>query len=417
MRNLWMMAAALLLSHDLIFARDSTDWPQWRGPDRDGIAHQTLPDNMDLQQLKEAWQVPMGPSYSGPILADGKVFVTETVDKTYEVVRALDIFTGREIWRKQWEGAMQVPFFARKNGSWIRSTPIYNEGRLYVAGIEDVVVCLDASNGQEQWSVDLSAHFNAPKPNFGFVSSPVVMGDHLFVQAAGSFVKLDKASGKVIWQTLKDGGGMMGSAFSSPILATLKGKKQLVVQGRENLSGVDPATGDIYWTREIPSFRGMNILTPIIMGDHIFSSNYKGRSYMFAVEGEAPKMSLEMKWQAKAQAYMSTPVVIEDKAYMHLQNRRIACLDLKTGEELWRSSERFGEYWSMIALGDKILALDEGGELYLLRANPKRLEILSKKEVANSSTWAHLAVSGNHIVVRALDAVHMLKLEETESLN
>ena len=115
---------------------------------------------------------------------------------------------------------MQVPFFAASNGSWIRSTPCADDGRVYVAGMRDVLVCLDAANGQEIWRIDFTKDLESPLQAFGFVSSPLVIGDHVFVQAGAGFVKLDKATGKVVWRVLEDGGGMWGSAFSSPYPAT-----------------------------------------------------------------------------------------------------------------------------------------------------------------------------------------------------
>ena len=127
------------------------DWGQWRGPNRDGITSLSLPDKIQDDQLKEAWSVPLSPSYSGPLVVGDLVYVTETVDSKFETVQALNRADGQKVWSKKWEGSMRVPFFAAANGSWIRSTPAYDNGRLYVAGMRDVIVCLDAKNGDEIW--------------------------------------------------------------------------------------------------------------------------------------------------------------------------------------------------------------------------------------------------------------------------
>ena len=125
-------------------------WPQWRGPHRNGsLVSTTLPD--DLASMKQVWKVDLSPSYSGPIVSSDYVFVTETEGKDVEVVRDLDRKTGKEIWNHQWEGTMSVPFFAKSNGDWIRATPAFDGERLYVAGIRDVLVCLDAKTGKEHW--------------------------------------------------------------------------------------------------------------------------------------------------------------------------------------------------------------------------------------------------------------------------
>ena len=149
-----------------------------------------------------------------------------------------------QLWAAEWPGAMSVPFMAKRNGDWIRSTPAYDGQSVYVAGMRDVLVCLDAGTGAERWRVDFVEQFKSPLPAFGFVCSPLVVGDHVFVQAAAGFCKLDKRTGQVVWRILEDGGGMFGSAFSSPVLATVCGQEQLLVQTRTETgrgrSGVRP---------------------------------------------------------------------------------------------------------------------------------------------------------------------------------
>ena len=192
-------------------------WPQWRGPSRDGhVAGPPWPAKLEDASLIELWNVPLGPSYSGPIVAEKMVFTTETHDEQKEVVTALDRETGETIWQTEWEGAMKVPFFASANGSWIRSTPAFDGERLYVAGIRDVLVSLDANRGEITWKVDFVEKYETPLPSFGFVCSPIIDGDAVYVQAAASLIKLNKRTGEVIWRSLADSGGMFGSAFSSP---------------------------------------------------------------------------------------------------------------------------------------------------------------------------------------------------------
>ena len=235
-------------------------WPQWRGPNRDGtVGYSDWVEDLSERHLVELWSVKLGPSYSGPIVAADHVFLTETKDKKYEVVYALDRETGKQLWKAEWEGAIQVPFFAAANGSWIRATPAYDGERLFVAGMRDVLVCIRAATGEILWKRDFVAETGSKLPDFGFVSSPLVSGDHVFVQAGGGIAKLDKFTGKTIWTTLQDGGGMFGSAFSSPVLTTIAGVEQLVVQTRSKLAGVDIKDGTLLWSQDIEAFRGMNI--------------------------------------------------------------------------------------------------------------------------------------------------------------
>jgi outer membrane protein assembly factor BamB len=381
------------------------DWPQWRGPTRDGIvAGPAWPDSLQGDALKQVWRVDnLGPSYSGPIVTADRVFLTQTVDKKTEVVTAHDRKTGKELWRTSWPGSITVPFFATKNGSWIRSTPAYDGKTLYVAGIKDLLVALDGDTGKVLWQFDFVKEFEAPPPDFGFVCSPLVDEAGVYVQAGGSFAKLDKKTGKLLWRSLKDGGGMMGSAFSSPVFAKLAGKEQVLVQTRTKLAGIDRESGKELWTKDIPSFRGMNILTPIPHGkDGIFTSTYGGNTRLLRLREDGSNFAVEDAWRLKYEGNMSTPVVVAGHAYLLGKDRRLLCVNLETGKEAWGTDERFGEYWSLVANQDRLLALDNRGTLYLLKANTKEYDPLDKRKIADSETWAHLAICGEELFIRDL---------------
>ena len=406
--QLAMLVAAVTLCPLTAIAADNTaTWPQWRGPSRDGQASLTpvWPDRVDDATLTQHWRVELGPSYSGPIVAADRAFVTETRGKKTEVVQALSRADGKVLWSAEWPGATSVPFFAASNGDWIRATPAFDGESLFVAGMCDVLICLDAANGKERWRVDFVERFKSALPTFGFVSSPLVDGEHVYVQAGGSFVKLNKRNGETVWRSLEDGGGMNGSAFSSPFKATIAGQMQFLVQTRERLVGVDEATGKELWSQKIEAFRGMNILTPVVFNDAIFTSSYGGKSWLFDLvrSGDATdkKMAVTERWQIKTQGYMSTPVVIDGHIYTHLKNQRFACIELATGKERWVTTP-FGKYWSLVAQGQKILALDEPGDLLLINANPEKFELLGQRHVSDSPTWAHLAVCGDEVFVRDL---------------
>jgi outer membrane protein assembly factor BamB len=377
-------------------------WTQWRGPNRNGrIAETAWPDSLDETHLKEIWRVELPPSYSGPIVSEDTVFTTATKDSKEEVVYALDRKTGEEKWQTAWKGSMTVPFFAWSNGSWIRSTPALDEGKLYVGGMRDVLVCLDTKTGKEDWRLDFVKELETPLPSFGFVCSPLVMGDYLYVQAGGGLSKVGKSTGKIVWQSLKDGGGMYGSAFSSPTQETLAGREQLLVQTRKELAGVDPASGDVLWTEEIPTFRGMNILTPMVIENQVFTSAYGGKSHLFEIKADGEKMTSKEDWTNRVQGYMSSPIYHDGHIYLHLKNQRFTCIDAKTGETKW-TTKPYGKYWSMVASGDKILALDERGELLLIRATPEKFDLLSERHISDATTWAYLTVCGDEIFVRDL---------------
>lgn len=403
--SLLVASIAIFCQSSLVGQDKLSVWNQWRGPQRDGLIDgPAWPVSLNEKVLQRSWRVELPPSYSGPVVSESAVFVTGTENEESEVVYALDRRSGKELWKSKWSGAMTVPFFAASNGSWIRSTPAFDGKSLFVAGMRDILVSLNSETGEEQWRVDFVEQLKTPLPAFGFASSPLLDGEWLYVQAGSSFIKLDKNTGRIVWRVLKDDGGMMGSAFSSPVVATLAGKRQILVQTRQKLAGVDPDSGDVLWEQEVPSFRGMNILTPVPVGDGVFTSSYQNKSWLFGVSTSDGKFACAETWSNSVQGYMSTPVVIDDHAYMHLQNQRLTCIDLRTGERRWTSTP-FGKYCSMVAHNDLILALDERGLLLLLRANPKEIELLDERKVSDDETWAHIAVSGKDVIVRELNAV------------
>ncbi|MBX3443296.1 MAG: PQQ-like beta-propeller repeat protein [Planctomyces sp.] len=402
----WAVIAAAILVTGAALGADSeeTGWNQWRGPRRDGTATGRWPVRLDEQSLVAEWRVPLPSSYSGPVVVGDRVFVTGSTESGTEIAAALDRTTGEELWRTEWEGAMLVPFFAMSNGSWIRSTPACDGDALFVGGMRDVLICLDVATGAERWRIDFVKQSAAELPAFGFVASPLVIGDHVYVQAGAGFVKVEKRTGRIVWHTLRDGGGMNGSAFSSPVLAEIQGVSQLVVQTRTRLAGVDPETGDELWSQEIPAFRGMNILTPTVVGDRVFTSSYGGGSFLFAIDKAAGVWSVRELWRNKVQAYMSSPIVIDGHVYLHLRNQRFACLNLETGLETW-ISRPFGKYWSLIANDRRMLALDERGELLLLDADPAEFRIVDARTISSDPAWAHLAACDGQVFIRELNAL------------
>ena len=385
----------------------TSSWPQWRGPSRNGIipSESLWPAKIDQNSLKEKWRVKLGKGYSGPVVSNEMVFTTESLEEE-EITHAYNRKDGKLVWSAKWKGKMKVPFFAAKNGSWIRSTPTFDGKNLFVCGMRDVLHSLNADTGEINWKVDFVERYDTPLPAFGMVCSPLINGDDLYVQAGSGFVKLDKRNGKSIWRSLQDKGGMFGSAFSSPVIDEINGKPQVVVQTRTDLAAVNPKNGKELWKQPIKAFRGMNILTPTVIGNSIFTSSYGGKSLLFNVQKEKEsEQTLMQTWENRQEGYMSGPIILDGYCYIHLRKQRITCLDMKNGETQWISSESFGKYMSMVSNGKEILALDEEGTLYLIDPNPEKFVIKESRKISESPTWAHLAVADNQIFVRELEAL------------
>ena len=391
--------------------RAEPGWNQWRGPTRDGhVGDAEWPSRLN-GPLQLRWKKALGPSYSGPVTMDNLLFVTETVDQQFERVTALNRTSGEVVWTSQWEGSMAVPFFAAANGSWIRSTPACTADALVVLGMRDVLVCFEPQTGAERWRIDFPAKYQTPLQSFGAVCSPLILDDAVYVQLGGGLTKINLTNGQIVWRVLQGGDSMMSSgAFSSPSVATIAGKQQLLVQTREELCGVSPDSGDVFWKEPIEAFRGMNILTPLAIGDRVFTAAHSGKSQLFEIQSVGDQMQATELWAQKTQGYMSSPVLIDDSIYLHLKNERFTCLAVDDGEIRWTSPPA-GKYWSMVHNGRSILALSSDGYLRLIKANPSDYQVLDEMKVADDS-WAYLAVDGNQLIIRALDSIQVYQWNE-----
>jgi outer membrane protein assembly factor BamB len=405
-----LVGLILLLSPITLSAVEPSGiWNQWRGPTRDSqLPGVKWPDQLE-ERLQLVWEKPLSPSYSGPVVADDLVFTTETIGKQNERVTAYKLISGDVAWSAQWPGSIAIPFFAAANGDWIRSTPACTQSHLVVMGMRDVLVCLNSKTGEENWRVDFPESMKTPMPAFGAVCSPLIDNGAVYIQTGGAVVKLNLSDGSLVWKTLENSSGMMSAgAFSSPVIATIADVRQLVVQTRTELCGVDLQSGKVFWKEPIQAFRGMNILTPLVFGDRVFTAAHSGQSQLFEISRSAEdKWSVHELWSQNLQGYMSSPVLIDDTIYLHMKNQRVTALAVEDGSAHWTSSP-FGKYWSMVSNGDKILALDSSGDLRLINADETQLKIADQAKVANDS-WAHLAVLGDLVIVRDLAALKVYR--------
>ena len=411
----WILTAVLIgalgpHSGGILAEDTSGTWPQWRGPQRDGsVSGDSWPDSLQSPQLSLLWRVTLPPSFSGPIVSADKVFVTYTRNKRYEGVHALDRRSGKKVWTEEWAAAMEVAPVAASMGSWIRATPAYDGQGLYVAGMRDLLLRLDPQTGKEQWRADFHDRYGTPVPEIGFVSSPLVDDEAVYVQAADSLVRVDKNTGASVWRSLRRSDVGQGS-YSSPDIASIHGRAQVLVANIDAIAGVDPNTGSVLWKRILDSYDQGCILAPIAYRGGIFTSTRGSQTGYYPLTNDDGAFTLSDGWKNKLVIYMSSPVVIGDNVYAHLKNGRFACVDLATGKEKW-TSRPFAKYCSMIWRQDRILALTNEGQLLLIHANPDRFVLLDSRQIASAETWGHLAMAGKQIYVRESDAVAAYRWE------
>ncbi len=250
----------------------ANEWPQFRGPKRDGEAPGVMLPSAWPKTLKVRWEVRLGEGFSSPAVAGGRVF-TISQEGSKEVVLCLDEATGKEQWRHD--------YVARYRSSWgngPRATPTVDEGRVYTIGGTGEMYCLRVEDGQVLWHKSFKRAFNFRVPTYGYSPSPLVDGHRLFVHVGGrggdSVVAMEKDTGKVIWKALSDPAG-----YASPMMVPAspsRGQRQLVVFTEAGLVSLHPDEGRLFWRYPWTTVYEQNIAQPVLDGDLLVITSLSG---------------------------------------------------------------------------------------------------------------------------------------------
>lgn len=395
----------------------AADWPQWLGPTRDGASPEKVAAWKDAP--KALWRQPVGEGNSSPIVAGGRVFLHSKVkDKDEEEVLALDAKDGKEVWRKTYaRGAGKFPY-----GNGPRATPAVADGKLYTYGITGVVTCWDAANGKQLWQVDALAKFKAKNLLFGASCSPLVEGKAVLLNVGAkgaSVVAFDKDSGEAVWKSQDD-----AASYSSPI-AFGKGKeRQAVFLTGDGVISLNPADGGLFWRFPLKDKLFESSTTPARAGDVLLASaiTYGSAGLRLTTKDGKPAMSEAWK-EPKLTSYFTTPVAVgTDHIYMvsakvNVLNPKEAqadlhCVEAATGKSLWTRA-KVGQYHaSLLRTGDdKLLMLEDGGDLVLLDPGPKEYRELARSKICGA-TWAHPALVGGKLYLRDDKEIICVRLGE-----
>ncbi len=369
------------------------EWPGLRGPDRDGIVRGLrIATDWSGSPPVELWRRPIGPGVSS-FAAQGKLLYTQEQRGDDELVTAYHLETGEPVWQHH----DAARFWDAHVGAGPRATPAIAGGRVYTLGATGILNALDADTGAVVWSRDAAADGGAKLPMWGFVSSPLVVGDLLIVQA-GLLVAYDLATGEPRWH-----GPAKRGSYSSPHLLTIAGVPQILLLGHAATISVSPTDGSLLWEHPWP---GIGIVQParIADGDLLISLVDSGASPIgtrrITVANGAGGWSVEERWTSRGlKTSFSDVVVHKDRAY-GFDGSILACVDLETGERVWKGG-RYGEGQLMLLPDqDLLLVLTEQGELALVEASPERFAELARIAVLAGKTWSQPALVGDILLVR-----------------
>ncbi|MBN1419372.1 MAG: PQQ-binding-like beta-propeller repeat protein [Planctomycetes bacterium] len=381
------------------------EWPQWRGPNRDGVAAGAALPATWPERLPVLWETAAGPGYSTPVVAAGRIFFMERAGGD-EVYRALDADTGKEIWRHAYPAPYEVRREAARHGDAPKSTVTVADGRVFGFGISGILTALAAADGKRLWRRDLGTEF-ASVPTFGAAASPLVaeglvilpVGD---ADSGGALMAFRAADGTTAWRSVRD-----GPSYSSPIVADLAGIRQVISFTAKHVAGVALADGAELWTYPFVVPWDETIVTPIIWKDRVIvAGRDKGGTRMLRPRRDGDRVAIDEIWACEAPVYMSTPV-IAGGAYFALEHKtgKLFCLTLDDGALAWKTGD-FGDYASLVVAGDRILILDAGGRLTVIEATAKAYREIASIRASDAAVWAHLAVAGSRLYIR--DAARIL---------
>jgi outer membrane protein assembly factor BamB len=391
-RVILTFGVALMLSRSLL-----ADWPQWRGPNRDGVVHDvTLPREWP-KTLKDEWRVTVGEGMSSPVTVGANVYVF-TRQKDREVVRCLDVKSGKEIWRSEPYAAPYTPGPGNPGDHKTRSTPTVAGERLFTLGIGGIFSCLETKTGRLIWRKDPKQY-----PTYGASMSPLVIEDlcivHLGAQGKGGLTAFDAATGDVKWSH----SDVLGPPYSSPIAVDLAGERHVVTMTQGNLMGIAATTGKKLWDVHCPWVGSEKCITPVLYKDLIIFADTLRPLRAIRLEKSDKGITPRDVWKADGHPlHMSTPVVAGDRLLGFSTHKvgHFFCLDASSGKTLWESGGRMGANAAILNAGSVCLLLTDKGRLIVVKPTSESYEPIVEYQVSDNSTWAHPVFLGDRILIK-----------------
>ena len=402
-----------VLLYGVVSIVGAADWPQWRGPNRNGISEETgLLKEWADSGPQVLWKVPLGEGFSGISVVGGRIY-TMFSEADDEFVVCLNASNGEEVWRFRSDSN----YHESQGGNGPRATPTIDGELLFTVTAQGKLYALNTENGEKVWSHDLQEEFGSKIPRWGGCTSPLVEGDLLLVEVGGkdgeSIVAFDKTNGDVVWSSHTD---ILG--YSSPIAVTIGGIRQLIVFTGTQLVSVSPENGNLYWTYPWQTEYDVNAATPVFIApDKIFISSGYGKGaavvrvrVMMSAEsttGEGEggmshrdrvEMTVEEIWKNQdMKNHFATSVLHDDYLY-GFDNAILKCIDANTGMEKWKT-RGFGKGTLMLA-DEHLIILSDRGKLGLAEATPSAYNEVASAEVLSGLCWTVPTLANGRLYAR-----------------
>lgn len=380
------------------------NWPQWRGPNRDGISKETgLLKQWPAEGPPLVWKaVAVGRGYSSMALANGRLF-TMGLRADREYVIAFDVATGKEVWATPHGNA-----YRDSRGDGPRGTPTVDGNNLYALGGNGDLSCLDAKTGRIVWAINVLTKFGGENTNWGISESPLVIDDKLLINAGGpgaSIVALNKKDGSLIWKSQSDKAG-----YSSAMPVQIGNTTQVVFFTHHRAVGLDLKDGKLLWEYARPANDTANVATPVVRGNRVFISSDYGTGAGL-VEIKADGKAQEVYFTKDMRNHHSSSILIGDYLY-GFSSGILTAMRFDTGEVAWR--DRSVGKGSLVYADGNLYALSENGVVGLIEATPAGYREKGRFRIQQDSlpTWTHPIIAGGRLYLRDQDTIYAYDVRE-----
>lgn len=397
---------------------DEADWPDWRGVNRDGKWHEKgILQRFDTELISPKWSVSVSSGYSGPTVSDHKVYVTDRINMpAQERVHCFNANSGELVWSYSYD----CVYYGVGYPAGPRASVVIDEDRAYSLGTMGNLFCFDKASGNVLWQRDLNKDYEIRMPIWGIAGAPLIVDDKLILNIGGinnaGVIALDKHTGKETWRNLED-----DASYSAPILIKQAGQPVVVIWTGQNVVGMNPENGSVYWTEEFSQHKMViNIATPVIENNYLFVSSFYDGSMLLKLDEKQLSASRVWRRQGKSErntdalhSCISTPVIQGDYIYGVDSYGELRCLNLKTGDRIWEDLTAVNKArWGNIHFTqnkDLFYMFNEHGELAIAKLSVRGYDEISRAKLIEPTneqlnrgvTWAHPAFAYKHIFIRS----------------
>lgn len=411
--TLTLISGSLLTAAGLSAQTAPVEWGNFRGPNNNGSVAAPKVANWKTSRIKTLWKTETPSGFSSFAVAGGKAFTIITGENdgnTGEVLLALDVRTGKEVWSKpltvinKYDGGGDSGAADNKGGDGPRSTPVVNGDKVYAIDANLGVFCFEAATGKPVWNLDVMKDNAGVQIKWQNAASPVIDGDILMMCGGGegqALLGINKNTGKIVWKGEND-----RMTHATPVVADIHGVHQCIFFTQVGLVAVNPPDGKIIWRAPFP-FKVSTAASPVVYEDVVYcSAGYGVGAGAFKISKNGNELSAEQLWRRENECFnhWSTPVVKDGYLYgmfsfKEYGNGPLACVDIKTGKDLWKEGG-FGP-GQVILAGDKVIALSDKGEVVIAEANPEKYVELKRDDVLDGKVWSYPVLAYDHLFARS----------------